>query len=126
MNCRTAEAAGESWPYIRRGLPPTRPAPTVLARQRLAHASWFDEEELPTKKAKPAVAIGAEIWLKIGDTPPADPSELSFLALDTNTPYLAQYTGAPAGKKAQSMLRWVSTRGDKGPWSETASPTIPG
>jgi hypothetical protein len=44
--------------------------------------------------------------------------------LDPNTPYLAQYTGAQAGKKAHSMLRWVSTRGDKGPWSETASATI--
>jgi hypothetical protein len=126
MTCRTAEAARQSWPYIRRGLPPTRPAPTVLARQRLAHASWFDEDELPTKKAKPAGVLGAEIWLKIGVTPPADPNELSFLALDTNTPYLAQYNGAQAGKKAHSMLRWVSTRGDKGPWSETASATIGG
>jgi hypothetical protein len=78
MNCRTAEAARESWPYIRRGLPPTRPAPTVLARQRLAHASWFDEEELPTKKAKPTGLMGAEIWVKIADTPPADRSERAF------------------------------------------------
>jgi hypothetical protein len=46
--------------------------------------------------------------------------------LDTNTPYLAQYTGAPGAKKAHYMLRWVSTRGDKGPWSETVSATIPG
>jgi hypothetical protein len=46
--------------------------------------------------------------------------------LDTNTPYLAEYTGAQAGKKAHYMLRWVSTRGDKGPWSETASATIAG
>ena len=70
--------------------------------------------------------MGAELWVKIGDAPPADPSELSFLALDTNTPYLAEYSGVQAGKKAHYMLRWVSTRGDKGPWSETVSATIGG
>jgi hypothetical protein len=70
--------------------------------------------------------MGVEIWVKIGDTPPADPSELSFLAFDTNSPYLAQYTGAQGGKKAHSMLRRVNTCGDKGPWSETTSATIGG
>jgi hypothetical protein len=108
------------------GVPTTRPVATVDTSQRLAHTISFMDEETPTKKAKPAGVLGAEIWVKIGDTPPADPSELSFLALDTNTPYLAEYTGAQAGKKAHYMLRWVSTRGDKGPWSETVSATIPG
>jgi hypothetical protein len=99
---------------------------TLDTSQRLAHTISFMDEETPTKKAKPAGVLGAEIWVKIGDTPPADPSELSFLALDTNTPYLAEYTGAQAGKKAHYMLRWVDTRGDKGPWSETARATIAG
>jgi len=61
-----------------------------------------------------------------GDDPPADPSELAFLALDTATPYLAEYTGAQAGKKAHYMFGWVSTHRDKGPWSETVSATIGG
>lgn len=29
-----------------------------------------------------------------------------------------------SGKTARFMLRWVSTSGEKGPWSETASATI--
>lgn len=32
----------------------------------------------------------------------------------------------PAGKKPDYMLRWVSTRGANGPWSETVSATIGG
>jgi len=31
--------------------------------------------------------MGAEIWVKIGPTPPVDPGELTFLAVDTRTPY---------------------------------------
>ena len=57
-------------------------------------------------------------------TPPADPSERTFLAADTRTPYLAPYMGADANKVAHYMLRWESTRGETGPRSETASATI--
>lgn len=32
--------------------------------------------------------------------------------------------GAGAGKAAHYMLRWVSTTGEKGPWSEMASATV--
>ena len=44
--------------------------------------------------------------------------------LDTRTPYTADYAGADAKKTAHYMLRWVNTKGEKGPWSETASATI--
>jgi predicted phage tail protein len=38
----------------------------------------------------------------------------------------AQYTGAQAGQMAYYWLRWVNTRGEKGPWSEPVSATIAG
>ena len=59
-----------------------------------------------------------------GDPAPVDPSELTFLATDTRTPYTADHTGTDANKIAHYTLRWVSTCGEKGPWSETASATI--
>lgn len=68
---------------------------------------------------------GCEIWVKVGDPAPTDPSQLSFLALDTASPYVAEYDGADAGKTAHYMLRWVNTREEKGPWSQTVSATIP-
>ena len=54
---------------------------------------------------------------------PVDPSELTFLATDTRMPYVATFAGADANKVAHYMLRWESTRGEPGPWSETASAT---
>ncbi|MCC6284495.1 MAG: hypothetical protein IT439_04210 [Phycisphaerales bacterium] len=36
----------------------------------------------------------------------------------------AESRAADAGKTALYTLRWVSTRGEKGPWSEVASATV--
>ena len=76
--------------------------------------------------------MGAEIWGWVAwaprprtcAPPPTGPSELSFLSVDTRTPYVADYPGKDGGETAHYMLRWVSTGGAKGPWSETASATI--
>ena len=84
----------------RASVPTTRPVATVDTRQRLRHEIDFRDETSPRSKAKPDGVSGCEIWVKVGDTPPADPSELAFVALDTGTPYLAEYPGAHAGKKA--------------------------
>ncbi len=51
-------------------------------------------------------------------------NELTFLAIDTRTPYTTDFIGADGGKTAHYMLRWVNTKGEQGPWSETASATI--
>jgi hypothetical protein len=37
---------------------------------------------------------------------------------------MAEFDGSQAGKTAYYMLRWVSTRGETGPWSQTVSGTI--
>jgi hypothetical protein len=37
---------------------------------------------------------------------------------------VAEFTGLDSGKIGHYMLRWLSTRGEAGPWSETASATI--
>lgn len=104
----------------------TRPLGVVSTAQRLRHEIRFFDQATPTRKAKPAGAMGCEIWVKVGDTPPHDASECTFLALDTASPYVAEYTGENAGKTAYYMLRWVNTRGEKGPWSETVAATITG
>ena len=49
--------------------------------------------------------MGCEIWVKVGDTAPTDPSQLQFLGTDTRTPYVAEYGGEDAGKIAHYMLR---------------------
>ena len=105
----------------------TRPIGTVDTSQRLRHEIRFSDEATPTSRAKPAGVMGCEIWVKVaatGEAPPADPDELSFVAMDTATPYIVEYDGADGGKTAHYMLRWVKSGGEKGPWSETISATI--
>lgn len=45
-------------------------------------------------------------------------------ALDTRTPYTLDFDGPDGGKNAHYMLRWLNAKGQKGPWSETATATI--
>ena len=104
----------------------TRPVGVVDTSERLRHTIRFFDETTPQSRAKPDGVMGCEIWVKVGDPAPVDPSELQFLTLDSSTPYLAEYDGKQGGQKAHYMLRWVTTRGDKGPWSETVSATIGG
>jgi hypothetical protein len=103
--------------------PTTRPAASVDTSQRLRHTISFVDELTPGSRGKPDGASGCEIWVKVGSAP-TDPSELRYLATDTRTPYVAEFDGADSGKTAYYMLRWVSTRGEPGPWSQTVSGTI--
>ena len=105
----------------------TRPIGAVDTSQRLRHEIRFSDEATPTRRAKPAGVMGCEIWVKVaapGDPPPTGAADLSFVAMDTASPYIVEYDGADGGKTAHYMLRWVKTGGDKGPWSETISATI--
>jgi hypothetical protein len=104
----------------------TRPIRVVDTSQRLRHEIRFSDEATPTKRAKPAGVMGCEIWVKVsavGEAAPSSADELSFLSLDTASPYIAEYDGANGGKTAHYMLRWVKSDGKKWPWSETISAT---
>lgn len=104
--------------------PTSRPVAQVDTSQRLRHTISFVDELTPTSRAKPDGVRGCEIWVKIGEPAPAGPDDLKYLATDTRTPYLVEFDGADAGKRAYYLLRWVSTRGDTGPWSQTIGATI--
>lgn len=106
--------------------PTSRPVAMVDTSQRLRHVISFVDEQTPGSRAKPAGAMGCEIWVKVGPTPPVDVSECRYLATDTATPYTVEYDGADGGKIAHYLLRWVNTRGERGPWSQTVSATITG
>jgi hypothetical protein len=96
----------------------------VDTSQRLRHTITFADETTPNTRAKPDGVRGCEIWSKVGDAP-ASLSELSFLALDTASPYVIDYQMSDAGKAAHYMLRWANPRGEQGPWSQTVTATIP-
>ena len=105
-------------------VPTTRPLGRLDASDRLLHSIYFVDEETPTRRGKPDGVMGCEVWVKLGDELPTDPSELQFLGLTTSAPYIARYGGDARGKTANYMLRWVNSRGEAGPWSQTFSAIV--
>lgn len=106
------------------GPPTTAPVCTVECGARLQHTLRFVDEATPTRKAKPPGVLGAEIWAKIGDTPPEGEADLKFIAVDTSAPYVLNFNSEDGGKTAYYWLRWVSPTGQRGPWGEQSQATI--
>jgi len=108
------------------GAPVTHPVGEVETRQKLTHIIHFRDELTPDSKAKPDGAQGAQIWLKIGGTPPVDHKECEFVATDSRTPYNYSFDGTDAGKTVYYLLRWINGKGETGPWSPLVQATITG
>ncbi|HEX8876847.1 MAG TPA: hypothetical protein VF777_08875 [Phycisphaerales bacterium] len=107
--------------------PRTRPVARVDLAQRLKHTLRFSDESTPTRKAKPAGAIGAEIRLTLvnpGQPTPTNPDALSYLTLATDGEAEAVFKSEDGGKTAVYMLRWVAPGGVVGPWSDVVTGTV--
>jgi hypothetical protein len=106
------------------GPPTTSPLVSVECGSRLQHTLRFVDAANPTRRGKPAGVLGVEIWNKVGTTPPANDSDLRFVAVDTSAPYVLNFPSEDGGKTAYYWLRWVSPTGERGPWSEQTAATI--
>lgn len=107
--------------------PSSRPLALVESGQRLTHQLRLVDESTPTRRARPAGVLGAEVWVKLvdADAPaPTDPAALTFLTMTTKPSFRAEYAKAAGGKTAVYMARWVNTRGEKGPWSDVTTATV--
>ena len=70
----------------------------------------------------PGVAY-CEIWSKVGSPAPTDIGQMTHLGNASRTPPMEEYPAAQkAGPMATYWLRWVSPRGDKGPWVRRSAP----
>jgi hypothetical protein len=82
--------------------------------------------ELGSKsKAKPHGVHGAEIRWAILDHAPVSVEELIHSNFDTSSPFKLTFDESERGKAVYICLRWESTRGEKGPWSEIVMAIIP-
>lgn len=107
--------------------PKTRPVAQVGVAQRLKHTLRFSDESTPTRKARPAGAIGAEVRLTLvnpGTPIPTNPDALSYLTLATDGEAEATFGAEQGGKTAVYMLRWVAPGGVVGPWSDVVTATV--
>jgi hypothetical protein len=104
-------------------VPTTKPIAQVDTSKRLQHTVSFTNED--GTLAKPEGVRGCQIWFKIGE-PALDPSELSYMATDSASPYIYTFDGETAGKNVYYWLRWENTRGKTGPWSDVVMATVTG
>jgi hypothetical protein len=107
--------------------PSTAPMVRVVRNERLRQELRISDPSTPTRKAKPKGVIGAEIWVALVDADqpvPKDPSAYRYQSLTTRGTALATFELPQRGKTAAYLLRWISGRGDHGPWSEPATATV--
>lgn len=109
--------------------PTKSPAPVSVPMAHIdygkgRHTIHFRDAQTPDSEAKPDGVKGCEIWNFIGDEPPASEKGYEYLVTDSNTPYVAFYDGADAGKTVHYIMRWISKSGDAGEWSQVLKATI--
>jgi hypothetical protein len=78
-----------------------------------------------TARRKPHGVHGVEIRWCILDAAPKDISDLRYSVFDTRSPFSFEFDEHERGKIVWFCLRWESTNGKKGPWSEIQSAIIP-
>ncbi len=105
-------------------VPSTQPIAKIGTAIRLQHLIEFWDVATPNSRARPVGVRGCEIWYFIGATAPADVKQYRFLAVDSESPYIATFDGTDAGKSVWYILRWTNTRNQTGPWSAPVMATI--
>lgn len=104
--------------------PSSQPSVFVNTANRLQHVISFNDANTPTSRAKPLGVLGCEIHRKIGGTAPLSLAECEFVAMDTKTPYIAEYGSAQGGVLVHYIARWVNRNGEAGPISDVVSATV--
>ncbi len=109
------------------GVPTTVPVlPRTDTSTRAILRLFFADATTPETKAKPPGVQSCEIREQIGGTAPVNPNAMAFLAIETRTPYRADFDAGDVGKTVYFAFRWLNTKGQPGPWSQIYSAIIPG
>jgi len=105
-------------------VPTTRPLLKIDTSQRQQHTLSWSDEATPTSIKKPEGVHAVELYVKIGGTPPTTLAECTYVTTDTKTPYLYVFDAGALGQPAHWIGRWINTRGETGPISETVAATV--
>jgi len=108
-------------------VPASGPRLSVEPAGRLTHQLRLADAAAPVRRGKPRSTVGAEVWVCLvgpGAPAPLDPGSYRFLTLATRPTLRADFPTDAGGKTAAYMVRWVSTRGEVGPWSEVVTGTV--
>jgi hypothetical protein len=108
------------------GKPTSRPNAEVENLAALTQV-WRLNDSETGKRSKPDGVVAAEIRLKVvaqGEAAPTDVEQMEFAGVTTTTKVVREFDGADVGKTAYWAFRWISPRGEAGPWSAITSATI--
>src|SRR5437016_730040 len=87
------------------------------------HTLTYCDSRRPDKKAKPAGAWALEVRIGVGDKP-AFLNQTHDTRLVTRNPAVIEFDYKDDGRLATYYARWVSRRGETGPWSAPVSMRI--
>jgi len=105
-------------------VPASRPELRVVFSQFTQHCLYV-RDSLLTGRAKPPHVVGYELWRKIGGSTEPLFEEMQLVELVLRSPHIVEYTSAERGQTVWYFVRWVNTRGEKGPRSEIISAIVP-
>ena len=99
-----------------------KPKAKITNRGRLKHSVEFSNVNSVSKQT--ADIKGCEIWYKIEGGESAGETGFKYLSTDTNSPHIVHFRKEHSGKIVSYKLRWINSRNEIGPWSETESARI--
>ena len=120
---------------LKMGLPvydrtPTPPAPPKshpmldIDFSQIARHTLRVRDSESKSAGKPAHVVGFEIWRRIGGFTEPTFKEMHLVELAIRSPHTLEYDFSERSQPVWYALRWVNTRGEKGPWNEFISAII--
>lgn len=105
--------------------PSLSPSLELIGASPLEHTLRFSTPiEGGASRAKPAGAIGLQLWGDISATAPAGPEACRFFLFATRAKFSMSFGSGDVGKTCYYYGRWQNAKGQVGPWSTRLSFTV--
>jgi hypothetical protein len=104
--------------------PATSPAVAVIAATPWQHTLRFHDSLAADTRGKPFGATFLELRVAVDDEPVRDVEQARPAGLFTKNPVTMAFRHDEVGKRATYWGRWVSRRGETGPWSLPVGMTV--
>jgi len=107
--------------YGRLPAPDTAPLLSQGALTWSAYEIAYRTQHGVTGRAKPVGAAQLQVFRAVGETPARSVEQATYFRSVSRSPMRVEYTSADNGKVATYFARWVTRRGEVGPWSAPLS-----
>lgn len=97
--------------------PTTFPLLSILGNTPGCQTMRYSDSDTPDSAAKPFGATGMQLYLAVGETESAPLADAAFHGMYTRNPIAVEFSEPDDGKIATYYARWMSAKGETGPWS---------